>query len=232
MSNFANEFFWKSLRDFRTWASVLGLAFALIGVWSGRSIVLPSWVWSLIAVGRAFWIAWRAERRLYDDKNEEIKCDISLAKVVERIVGTANFFSSGNPSKVGQALLDLRELALQGKILVWGRRDVQVSDFKLYPRTEVQSAYWDEFDIDYMEFLKDTRGKTSRVSGTPKLKVIKSSHMYVAPMHKAVPDPLYSDLHFSRAQIDKLWPPPRTSSTFALHMPKAGARLLPRFKLR
>jgi hypothetical protein len=102
MDNFANEFLWKSLRDFRTWASVLGLAFVLIGVWSGHSVVLPTWGWSLIAVGCAFWIAWRAERQLYNDKNKEVKCDMCLAQVVERAVGTTDFFSSGNPSKVAQ----------------------------------------------------------------------------------------------------------------------------------
>jgi hypothetical protein len=108
MVGFANEFFWKLLRDFRAWASVAGLLLAGASGVTGHTIILPAWGWALLAIGCAFWIACRAERKIYDDKHADIKCDTALAQVITRIVGSSDLFSAGNPHKVGEALLSLR----------------------------------------------------------------------------------------------------------------------------
>jgi hypothetical protein len=48
----------------------------------GYQFILPGWGWALIAVGCAFWIAWRAERELYDEKHSKIECDMAFVDVV------------------------------------------------------------------------------------------------------------------------------------------------------
>jgi hypothetical protein len=208
MVEFANEFFWKLLRDFRARASVAGLLLVGVSGVSDHTIILPAWGWALLAIGCAFWIAWRAERKIYDDKHADIKCDSTLAQLITRIVGSSDLFSAGNPHKVGEALLSVAELAHQDRLTVWGRRDVVTSDFGLYPRAKIPGNYWDEFAIDYLEFVRDVRGKTCRARGTLKIIIRESATMYIAH-REVVPDVIYSDLYFSRAQIDKLWPVPR-----------------------
>jgi hypothetical protein len=202
MGGFANEFFWRLLRDFRAWAGVCGLLIAAVSGVTGRTIGLPAWGWALIAIGCALWVAWRAERTLYEDKHAEVKCDMPLADVVARIVG-----SSEINHKVDETFLKLMELAHQDRLAVWGRRDVRTSDYDLYPRAQIPSSYWDEFGIDYLDYIRDKRGKTERTRSRRGLVVGEGVRMYANT--NVGPDVIYSDLYFSSVQVDKIWPGPR-----------------------
>ena len=50
---FAGEFFWKSVRDFRAWIGLVGLVAAGIAGAIGKPIIVPTWVWLLIAFASA-----------------------------------------------------------------------------------------------------------------------------------------------------------------------------------
>jgi hypothetical protein len=87
MVSFANEFLWKYLRDFRAWASVAGLLGVALSAAVQHQFILPLWLWAFIATGCAFWIAWRAEKQAYLVKHAEVKCDMSLASLLYKVMG-------------------------------------------------------------------------------------------------------------------------------------------------
>ena len=167
ISAFAAEFFWKSLRDFRAWIGVAGLALAAIGGVTGRSTILPTWFWLFVAFASAISMAIRAEWKAYRDEKAKIEPDMKLVDVVKRIVGSDDILVGENCSKTGSALLTIRESGHLGKIAVWGRRDVLTEDMDLYPRTPIPAEYWDEFGIDYLRFTDDQKGESRRVRGQP-----------------------------------------------------------------
>jgi hypothetical protein len=76
---FAGEFFWKSVRDFRAWIGLVGLGAAGIGGAIGKPIILPTWVWLLIAFASAISMAIRAEWKAYWDSKAQIEPDMKLA---------------------------------------------------------------------------------------------------------------------------------------------------------
>jgi hypothetical protein len=174
MGGFANDFFWKSLRDFRAWTSVIGLLLTGASAIIGHTILLPQWIWALMAVGCAFWIAWRAEHQLFADRHAEIKCDMSLIEVLERIDGTKltdgvmrGRFGAVNTQRIDMALTDIRELAHHQRLKVWGRQDIKSNNYELYPRTEIPPDYWKDFSISYNSLHNDVRGQTFRIAGEP-----------------------------------------------------------------
>jgi hypothetical protein len=164
---FAGEFFWKSVRDFRAWIGLVGLVAAGIGGAIGKPIILPTWVWLLIAFASAISMAIRAEWKAYRDAEAQIEPDMKLVDVVKRIVGSDDILVGENCSKTGTALLTIRERGHLGQIAVWARRDVVAEDMDLCPRTSIPAPYWDAFDIDYLKFLDDQRGESKRVRSHP-----------------------------------------------------------------
>jgi hypothetical protein len=160
---FAGEFFWKSVRDFRAWIGLVGLVAAGIGGAIGKPIILPTWVWLLIAFASAISMAIRAEWKAYRDAEAQIEPDMKLVDVVKRIVGSDDVLVGENCSKTGTALQMIRERGHLGQIDVWGRRNVLAEDMDLYPRTSIPAPYWYAFDIDYLKFLDDQRGESKPV---------------------------------------------------------------------
>jgi hypothetical protein len=204
------------VRDFRAWASIVSLVLVGAGAVSGHTLVLPGWAWALLATGCAFWIAWRAERERYNEKRSEIKCDTAIIEGVERIVGTRDFSSADTPQKLSDALLALREKAHLGEITIWGRRDVKGRDLAWYPLSKIEHSYWDEYTIDYLTFTDDNKGITvpERVAGVLVYRNASDTRQKKIVAQKTISDSvngvsvrIYSDLHLSRHQIDKIWPP-------------------------
>jgi hypothetical protein len=198
---FAGEFFWKSVRDFRAWIGLVGLVAAGIGGAIGKPIILPTWVWLLIAFASAISMAIRAEWKAYRDAEAQIEPDMKLVDVVKRIVGSDDILVGENCSKTGTALLTIRERGHLGQIAVWARRDVVAEDMDLCPRTSIPAAYWNAFDIDYLKFLDDQRGESKRVRSHPEP---------ATPFTSVWPqDVVYRDFWFSAHQVEKNWPLPK-----------------------
>jgi hypothetical protein len=207
VSAFAGEFFWKSLRDFRAWIGFVGLALAAVGGATGRSIILPTWLWLFVAFASAMSIAIRAEWKAYRDGKAKVEPDTTLVDLVKRIVGSDNILEGENCSKTGNALLAIRESAHLGKIAVWGRRDAISDDLEFYPRTAIPADYWDEFGIDYLRFVDDRRGESKRVRGQPGQKRVPNTT--TTQIHVIqIPDVRYRDFWFSAHQVEKNWPLP------------------------
>ena len=198
---FAGEFFWKSVRDFRAWIGLVGLVAAGIAGAIGKPIIVPTWVWLLIAFASAISMAIRAEWKAYRDAKAQIEPDMKLVDVVKRIVGGDGILVGENCSKTGTALLTIRERGHLGQIAVWGRRDVLVEDMDLSPRTSIPAEYWYEFDIDYLKFLDDQRGESKRVRSRPE----PATGGYVVWPQ----DVVYRDFWFSAHQVEKNWPLPK-----------------------
>jgi hypothetical protein len=145
----------------------------------------------MIAVGCSFWIAWRADRQLYDDRRSEIKCDMALLDVLRQITGLnkTELRFADKQLKVDEALVELSENACHRRITIWGRHGTIPEDYRKRPRTEIEPEYWDTAIISYKGFLLNEEGCTFGNSG-----------LGVRP---------YSDLYFSRTQINKMWPQPK-----------------------
>ena len=73
MGDFANEFLWKALRDFRAWFGVVGLVLGGVAAATGSPFLLPNWVWFLIAFCAAVSMAVRSEWRAYLEKRPKIR---------------------------------------------------------------------------------------------------------------------------------------------------------------
>jgi TPR repeat protein len=198
---FAGEFFWKSVRDFRAWIGLVGLVAAGIGGAIGKPIILPTWVWLLIAFASAISMVIRAEWKAYRDAEAQLEPDMKLVDVVKRIVGSDDILVGENCSKTGTALLTIRERGHLGQIAVWARRDVVAEDMDLCPRTSIPAPYWDAFDINYLKFLDDQRGESQRVRSHPEP---------ATPFTSVWPqDVIYRDFWFSAHQVEKNWPLPK-----------------------
>jgi hypothetical protein len=209
MRAFAPEFFWNSLRDFRAWASVVGLVLAALNGATGQTFVLPTWAWLLVACAFALSMAIRSEWKSYKEKHSNIEPNMKLVDAVKRIVGTDDILGSGNHSKTADALLSIRENAHLRKLSVWARRDVLVAErMDLYPRTSVPADYWDEFDIDYLRFTDDQRGESKRVRGQPHRQRVENTTTTAIHVITA-PDTIYRDFWFCAHEVGKIWPVPK-----------------------
>ena len=208
LSGFAAEFFWKSLRDYRAWIGVIGLALAAFGGVTGKPTILPTWGWTLVAFASALSMAIRAEWKGYQDANAKIEPDMKLIDVVKRIVRSNDIFVGENCGKTGDALLTIRERGHLGQIAVWGRRDVLTEDMDLYPRAPIPPEYWDEFGIDYLKFVGDQRGESKRVRGHTRKERVKNTTTTAIHVVR-LPDVIYRDFWFSAHQIVKFWSLPK-----------------------
>jgi hypothetical protein len=206
MGAFASEFFWKYLRDFRAWASVAGLLCIAFSAVMQHSFILPLWLWAFIATGCAFWMAWRAEKQAYLAKHAEVKCDVSLEGLLNRVIGDdLSIREASNMAAVDRLFASIRERAHQKTIKVWGRRTGDLgSNPELFVRNEIPYEYWDEFGISYEEMLADRRGKTRRV------------RQEAIPLDVIAPaiDTIYCDLYFSEVQVNCIWPAPKKKLNF------------------
>jgi hypothetical protein len=197
LREFAIELFLRAIKDWRLYAGVVTLAFAITASLVGHAIVLPAWIWWVAAVVSAYAIAVKAEWKLYQSRASAVAPDMRLQDVLRHIIGSDNLFGSDNPQRTADALFAVREKAHLGQVSAWGRRNVGVQELAAYPLTPIPSEYWEEFGIGYLALLRDLRGETERAEG-PDL-----SPDFVL---YSKPDVIYRDLWFCRSQVRKSWP--------------------------
>jgi hypothetical protein len=188
------------------WYAVLvGVGFGLLGFLKdglGIDIPVPSWIWWVGAAVTFFCVQFWMYYEIYKDREalRSPAADLSLAKVVERIIGTADFWREGI-SKVGHALPDIREKAHLGYISSWARM-VHESE----PLGAVPKSTWGTHQFDLLTFCKDTRGRleAARAGGD-----------------RAE----YLDFYFDSRQVNMAWPKKQNWLAARLFTRASGASL-------
>lgn len=162
------------------------------------NVPIHSWVLWLAAIVALFISAVRLQIQL-DEARETSGIsapDMTLLELVQQIVGSDDLTSAkGAPEKTAQALLAIKEAAIQWRLTAWGRKNVIVSNLDLYPREVIGQDHWEQGYIDYLSFLKDAKCPTV-TSGRD----------------------TYADLHFNRRQATGIWPKQRRKR-FSLRSP-------------
>ena len=121
-----------------------------------------------------------------------------LFELLRRIsgYGEVELRSPENQKTVEKDLETIRETAHHGRIKVWGREGIRREEYISNPRTEIPPEYWRKSSISYDGLLNNFPDGRTWTYG------------------KSYGDSVfYSDLHFSRTQIDKIWQPPRNKFT-------------------
>ena len=179
-------------RAYSHYSSWIGVVSALVGGANevfGKQLLLPTTAWWLIAIGAtaftAVQIQWELDKER--DKSRTPEPTVSLAKLVEHIVGTNDMGQQGVPQKTSDALVAIREKARLGLLSVWGRKEAHQSNLNFYPLEPINAAFWSGAHIDYLEYLKTTTCSTDDAT---------SGHLHEH----------YADLHFDEKQVEKLWP--------------------------
>ena len=105
--------------------------------------------------------------------------------VAERIVGSKDLFADGVPTKVGDALVKIRQQAVLGDLSTWGQKGGNRND--LDPLERIPKEHWVNAHIDYLQYLKDERcaTTTARLPGSPDQ---------------------YSNLQFDAREVSEMWP--------------------------
>jgi hypothetical protein len=128
MRTFPIELLSRAIKDWRTYAGIIALIFAMTGSFIGHAILLPTWVWWVSAVLSVGAIAVKAEWKLHQEQSYSISPDMRLVDVVKYMIGSDDLFVGENCNKCGDALLSIRENAHLGKVSAWGRKNVRSND--------------------------------------------------------------------------------------------------------
>lgn len=157
-------------------------------------IPLPYWFWWAIALLALVYTVVRLQMQidgLTDDRGR--LPDMTLEEVVRRIARADALDYQG--VEMHNALAEIRRQASLDRpsIEVFGVDSGQ--PHTLAPSgqlaTKIEPAFWRDHQIDYMEFINDHGGQTSKVT-------------------LAASPGTYRLLQFHSSQVDALWPPPRT----------------------
>jgi hypothetical protein len=171
------------------YAVLIGVAFGLFGFLKdglGIDIPVPSWIWWAGAVATVFVVQFWMYYEMYKD-HEALRApgaDVSLAQVVEQIIGTNDFWGEGI-SKVGEALPDIREKAHLRYISSWARMERESE-----PLGAVPQSTWEAHQINLLKFCQNPRG---RLEAT----------------RPGVERADYLDFYFNSAQVNMAWPKKR-----------------------
>ena len=88
-----------------------------------------------------------------------------------------------------------------------------VEETSNYPRTPIPTDYWEDFGIEYLDFIRDMKGETKRVRGEPKREVVPNITMHTQHV-VTIPDNNYKDLWFCGHQIKQRWDTPKRRLSF------------------
>ena len=180
-------------------STVIGIITTAIGFasdLSGIKFVLPSWVWWLIAICATLFTAARIQMELDSQKAGKKVPSVTLAQLVERIVGSNDLHAAGVPTKIGNALKEIRQKALLGGLSTWGQKGGNRND-DYDPLERIPSEHWTNAHIDYLQYLKDKRCATTNAR------------------HPGSPEQ-YSNIHFDVSEVDEMWPVSRQKLRFRL----------------
>jgi hypothetical protein len=172
-----------------SWVSGASTAVGLVSGVSETKLILPSYVWWVVAVGAIFFTAIRIQMELDEEKKKRRKPQpsVPLQTLIERIVGDSNWGATGVPQKTSDTLVAIREKARLGVLSAWGRNGANQSHLSFYPLEPIPEQHWTNAHIDYLEFLKDSKCATTNAK------------------HPGSPNH-YSDIHFDSVEVEAAWP--------------------------
>jgi len=147
-------------------------------------VVLPSWVWWLVICATLFTAA-RIQIELDSQKAGKKTPSVTLAQLVERIVGSNDVYTDSVHAKIGKALIEIRQQAVLGSLSTWGQKGGNRNDYD--PLEQIPKEHWVNAHIDYMQYLQDKRCATTnaRLPGSPDQ---------------------YSNLQFDASEVGAIWP--------------------------
>src|SRR5436190_2207994 len=157
---------------------------------SGKKLLVPSYVWWLLATLTILVTAILIQMELDEEKrrNRKPRPEITLAALVARLASSSDVMGTpGIPQKTADALVAIREKANLGLLSVWGRPNAVMTHLNFTPLQPIPSTHWELAQIDYLEYLKDKCCKTkdARPPGT---------------------SPHYADLQFDKMEVDEVFP--------------------------
>jgi len=172
----------------------IGLIAGVIGTVKdiGFDVPLPAWVWWVLALASLSWAQFEAFRQVRSERNalRHPEPDMSLSKVVRRILGTEDVWEADKIGPAGKALDAIRQKAVLGSVTIWGRRDCAEGHEANVPLVPIPKETWDVYQIDFMEFMKNEKGATDSARiGLPTMK--------------------YHDLFLNGGQVALVWPEKR-----------------------
>jgi len=121
-----------------------------------------------------FWAAFLTYREIWRQAVREPRPNMRFAEIVSRIVGTQNYWSGNNPNHVAEALRIIREKARLGLIDVWARERTANADWQeKEPLRPIHRDYWQNYQFDYLDFLRDPKGQTELAKSTSRGEIFK-----------------------------------------------------------
>jgi hypothetical protein len=194
----------QTATDGRTIAGIVSLVFAVTASDLGHSILVPTWVWWVVAFFGVFWTATRANYLLHQQQeaNRRLAPDMSLENLIERIVGSTVLEEGDNAARTAIAFNDIRDAAAHGRVSVWGRKNA--TNITSDPRLLIGQEYWEFFGFNYLRYVANKAGETERVG-------LSRSQM---AGRELIQNDIYSDIWFNRNEVDQVWPPRRKKRKF------------------
>lgn len=160
-------------------ASVIGLVLDV--EWLAT---VPSWVWWALLFISLIGAPFLAFRDVYRESQgyKAARCDTSLKDVLIYIFGTDDL--TGRLEEWEELFEKLRQKARLNEISVWGRRGAIAGTDTNVVLSPIPSDYWDNFEIDILEYCGDEKGGTTKILGD-------------------LDNDWYRDLWFCKAQIER-----------------------------
>ena len=144
---------------------------------------LPSGV-VVAGYGLLFWAAIMTFHEQRMAAAGSVRPNMPLERVLRRITGSREIMPTNETTR---ALVNIRQSARLGHIQVWGKRLDAVEDISSRPLVPINKDWWEQFQIDLVELMRDSLGKTEPVVGAPGVS-------------------MFCDLHFDKSQIRREFP--------------------------
>jgi hypothetical protein len=200
----ATKCVWRVLSDI---GGALGALLTIFGIFAEAMewrIVMPNWGWIALGALLLFITACKIEMELMEEceKNRKPEPNLPLAAVLKRITGFDSVMplSGEQPGKAdatANALIEIRQKAVLGKLSVFARRGDRpiLAHQDPSPLLALPVDIWNDHEIYYLALLTDSRGQ-------------------IRKQFQRDETVEYSDVWFDTIQLKEVWPEKRGKISF------------------